>query len=310
MNTRCHPYRIHALLNGLIVGCVLALAMLLALSQAALAQEPAPTYKGPDQCAACHSAEARAWQNSTHAKATSSVPPDADRACLRCHTTAFNASDGTCAYKDVECEACHGPYVEGHPRSALMKLPTYSAACQECHAKTYDQWETTPHAQMNVQCIGCHNAHSQALRLPAEQLCTSCHRAKLESFPHTEHDSLGIACTVCHVPVGRSREAGVSLVSTKGGGNAPDHSFAPPAESCVGCHAKGTVPTTSGTAAQADPAKVLADQLEAAERANGTLRNLAIVTLGVGLGIGGALGVALILLIGYITQKRGKPWTI
>lgn len=291
------------------IGCAVAVLMVFALSLAALAQEPAPTYKGPDQCAACHSAEARAWQNSTHAKATSSVPPDADRACLRCHTTAFNASDGTCAYKDVECEACHGPYVEGHPRSTVMKLPSDSSACRECHSKTYEQWETTPHAQLNVQCIGCHDAHSQSLRLAADQLCTSCHRAKLDSFPHSEHEGLGIECTVCHVPMSHSTQPGVSLVSTKGGGNAPSHTFAPPAESCVGCHAKGTVPTTSAPK-QSDPAKVLADQLQAVERENSSLRNLAIVTLGVGLGIGGVLGVTLILLIGYIAQRRGKPWTI
>ncbi len=298
------------LVRGTFIACVVAMAILLAFSGQAFAQGPEPTYKGPDYCAACHSAEARAWQNSTHAKATSAVPPDADRACLRCHTTAFNASDGTCAYQDVECEACHGPYLEGHPRSAAMRLPSDSTACQECHAKTYEQWETTPHAQLNVQCIGCHDAHAQDLRLAADQLCTSCHRAKLESFPHSEHDSLGIECTVCHVPVKPSDQPNVSLASTRGGSHAPDHSFAPPAESCVGCHAKGSVPMTAGATAQADPAKVLADQLEATERENGTLRNLAIVTLGIGLGIGGVLGVVSILLIGYIAQRRGKPWTI
>lgn len=299
----------HHRVRGAFVGCILAMAILLALSGQAFAQDPAPTYKGPDQCAACHSAEGRAWLNSTHAKATSAVPPDADRSCLRCHTTAFNASDGTCAYKDVECEACHGPYLEGHPRSAAMKLPSDSGDCQECHAKTYEQWQATPHAALNVQCIGCHDAHSQGLRLAADQLCTSCHRAKLESFPHSEHNSLGIECIVCHVPVKPSVQQDVSLVSTRGGSNAPDHSFAPPAESCVGCHARGSVSLTAGKT-QTDPAKVLADQLEAAERENGSLRNLAIVTLGIGLGIGGALGIVSILIIGYVAQRRGKPWTI
>lgn len=309
METRSRLHCGHTLVRGLIVGCILVVVVLLGFSQAAFAQDPAPTYKGPDQCAACHSAQARAWQNSTHAKATSSVPPDADRACLRCHTTAFDASDGTCAYNNVGCEACHGPYVEGHPRSTVMKLPSDSRVCQECHAKTYEQWEATPHAALNVQCIGCHDAHGQTLRLAKDQLCTSCHRAKLESFPHGEHSGLGIECTVCHVPVNRSGQAGVMLASAKGGGNAPNHSFAPPAESCVGCHAQGAVPMTVG-GIQADPAKVLADQLAAVERENGTLRNLAIVTLGVGLGIGGVLGVVAILLIGYIAQRRGKPWTI
>ncbi|GAB4402407.1 MAG: hypothetical protein Kow00123_12720 [Anaerolineales bacterium] len=308
MTNRCHSQRSRTFAHELVIGCILALVVLMAFSSAALAQGPAPTYKGPDQCAACHSAEARAWQNSTHAKATSAVPPDADRACLRCHTTAFDASEGTCAYKDVECEACHGPYVEGHPRSTVMKLPADSSACQECHAKTYEQWQATPHAALNVQCIGCHDAHSQSLRLPADQLCTSCHRAKLDSFPHSEHNSLGIECTVCHVPLNHSGQAGVVLAST-GGGNAPNHTFTPPAEACVGCHAQGTVPMTAGET-QPDPAKVLADQLEAAERENTSLRNLAIVTLGVGLGIGGVLGVVAILLIGYIAQRRGKPWTI
>lgn len=309
MENRSGACRSHTLARGLIAGCILALVVIMAFSQAAFAQGPAPTYKGPEQCAACHPTEAQAWQNSTHAKATSAVPPDADRACLRCHTTAFNAEDGTCAYKDVECEACHGPYAEGHPRSTVMKLPSDSNACRECHAKTYEQWEATPHAALNVQCIGCHDAHGQTLRLAADQLCTSCHRAKLESFPHSEHNSLGIECTVCHVPVSHSDQASLMLASTKGGGNAPNHTFAPPAESCVGCHAQGSVPLTANKTLS-DPAKVLADQLEAVERENSTLRNLAIVTLGVGLGIGGVLGVVAILLIGYIAQRRGKPWTI
>lgn len=308
MENRFGSRRSRALMRGVTAGCILALVIVLALSQVAFAQGPAPTYKGPDQCAACHPDEARAWQNSTHAKATSAVPPDADRACLRCHTTAFDASDGTCAYKDVECEACHGPYAEGHPRSTVMKLPSDSSVCQECHAKTYEQWQATPHAALNVQCIGCHDAHGQNLRLAKDQLCTSCHRAKLESFPHSEHDRLGIECTVCHVPVRQSGHAQLIQASSKGS-NAPDHTFAPPAESCVGCHAQGSVPMTAGET-RSDPAQVLADQLEVAEQENNTLRNLAIVTLGVGLGIGGVLGVVAILLIGYIAQRRGKPWTI
>jgi hypothetical protein len=298
-----------SLLRGLLVGCIVVLFVMI-LSSSALAQSPDPTYVGPDQCASCHPTEAREWQGSTHAKATSAVPPEADRACLRCHTTAYDAAEGTCAYNDVICEACHGAYVEGHPRSATMKLTVDSSTCQECHAKTFEEWETTSHAQLNVQCIGCHDAHSQQLRLANDTLCTSCHRAKLEDFPHSEHQGLAIECTVCHVPASHTADLDVTQVSNKGGGSlTPNHNFEPPAETCVGCHAQGTIATQSA-GETLDAAEVLADQLAASERANGTLRNLAIVTLGLGLGIGGVLGVILVLCIGYVSQRRGKPWTI
>lgn len=294
--------------RGLLIGCMVML-FAVALSGTALAQSPDPTYVGPDQCSGCHPTESMAWQNSTHAKATSAVPPDADRACLRCHTTAYDAADGTCAYNNVVCEACHGAYVEGHPRSATMKLTVDSSTCQECHAKTFEQWETTVHAQLNIQCIGCHDSHSQQLRIASDTLCTSCHRAKLETFPHVEHQGLALECTSCHIPRSHATGLNVTKASTSGGGTAPSHDFRPPAETCVGCHAQSAAVTTS-PAQTADPARVLADQLAESERANATLRNLAIVTLGVGLGIGGVLGVILVLVIGFFTQRRGKPWTV
>ena len=296
-----------ALRRGLVLGCAIALLVLI-LPAAILAQSPDPTYLGPNQCASCHPEETSMWQNSTHAKATSAVPPDADRDCLRCHTTAFDASEGTCAYNDVECEACHGAYVEGHPQSATMKLVSDSSACQECHVKTYDQWQTTPHAAMSIDCTACHNSHSQQLRLISDDLCTSCHRSKLESFPHSEHNGLGIECAICHV-VAKSQPQVVQASTKGGGGSAPTHDFSPPAEACVGCHGEDTAILTS-TGATSDPAQVLADQLAASEKSNTTLRNLAVVSLGLGLGIGGVLGVIVVLLIGYITQKRGQPWTV
>jgi hypothetical protein len=56
----------------------------------------------------------------------------------------------------------------------------------------------------------------------------------------------------------------------------------------------------------ADRAPELAAQLQAVERANKSLRVMSLVSLGLGMGIGGMLGVVCMLVIGYVVQGRAK----
>jgi hypothetical protein len=56
--------------------------------------------------------------------------------------------------------------------------------------------------------------------------------------------------------------------------------------------------------AMADRAPELATQLEASEQNNRTLRVMSLVSLGLGIGIGGMLGVIFMLVVGYIVQGR------
>ena len=108
--------------------------LMLILPATALANPPEPGYEGPEKCAECHSAETGAWMNSPHAKAMAHLDESLQSVCdqdigaegctcLSCHTTDFNPADYTYAYGGVSCEACHGPYVEGHPKNGMMKCP-------------------------------------------------------------------------------------------------------------------------------------------------------------------------------------------
>lgn len=292
---------------------------------------PEPGYQGPDKCAECHSVEAEAWHESPHARAMVDIEEsvllacgkDVDTvecSCLACHTTDFDPVERTYAYGGVSCEACHGPYAEGHPKEGVMQLDVDSSVCRDCHVETYQQWQDGLHAQAGVQCIGCHLSHSQDFRLTDEALCGACHRDRLEDFAHTAHEGAGVNCTDCHLSSASVHEtAAVASASQTIG-----HSTAPPShnftvvssQACVGCHGQTIHEMAPGDdlmqaanvrlLAMADSAPELADQLNAVEQANKSLRIMALVSLGLGMGIGGMLGVVVMLVVGYVVQGRAQ----
>ncbi|GAB4540460.1 MAG: hypothetical protein Kow0063_30260 [Anaerolineae bacterium] len=308
----------------------------LLLPATALAEPPEPGYQGPEKCAECHSAETEAWQDSPHAQAMKDVDESvllacnggagvAKCSCLACHTTDFNPVARTYEYAGVSCEACHGPYVEGHPRDGVMRMDVDSSICRDCHVTTYEQWQSSPHAQADVQCIGCHLSHSQDFRLTDEALCGACHRDQLKDFAHTAHESAQVGCTDCHLSStpAHSTEAlatealASADLSVGPPTSLPSHSFsAVSSQACVNCHGQtihkvpprdpGTQATTLRLLAMADRAPELAAQLESAEQANKTLRVMTLVSLGLGMGIGGMMGIVFMLAVGYVLQGRAK----
>jgi predicted CXXCH cytochrome family protein len=245
------------------------------IAQAAL---PSPHEGDPEACQACHADETAAWQNSPHAQ------------------------------HQVACSACHGPYVAGHPKTGPMPIDVESESCAACHAETYSQWQNSLHASKGVQCIGCHLSHSQQFRLTDQALCSSCHRQVSESFTHTTHRAAGVTCIDCHL-------------SAATGGEQPalhSHSFAVAADVCLSCHSQsihGKSSSLSGLASERAPADSspsareaqLANEVAALTRANRSLQALSLATLGLGLGIGGALGVAFVLAVSAIVQARRRP---
>lgn len=313
----------------LMLGCLIVLLTLF-LPATALAAPPEPNYEGPEKCAECHSAETEAWQNSPHARAMADIDETLQLACsqeavteectcLNCHTTDFNPSDRTYAYAGVACEACHGPYVEDHPKEGVMQLDVDSSVCSDCHADTYEQWRDSLHGQAGVQCIGCHLSHSQDFRLTDAGLCGACHSHQVEDFAHTAHSGEGVTCTDCHLSTITSPEtaAVASVDQSIVGGVAPSHSFSVvSSQACVGCHGQTIhVETPGGGMTQAtnvqlltmaDRAPELAAQLEAAEETNKSLQVMTVVSLGLGLGIGGMLGIVFMIIVGYINQRRAK----
>jgi hypothetical protein len=323
------PFKGNAIVRLLLVGFLIVLLGIL-LPATVLAGPPHPGYQGPEKCAECHSAEAEAWQNSPHAQAMADIDEsehvacgeDAETeecSCLGCHTTDFDPIERTYAYGGVSCEACHGPYVEGHPKDGVMHLDVDSSICSDCHGETHNQWQDSLHAQAGVQCIGCHLSHSQDFRLTDEALCGACHRDRLEDFAHTAHESSEVGCTDCHLSSGTAHETAalVSADESIGPPAAPSHSFAVvSSQACVGCHGQTiheVVPRDDLTQAanvqllaMADRAPELAAQLEAVEQANKSLRVMTLVSLGLGIGIGGMLGIIFMLVVGYVVQGRAK----
>jgi len=311
------------------IGCLVVLLGLL-LPATALAEPPEPSYEGPEKCAECHAAETDAWRNSPHANAMADIDDSLQSACgaglassncscLTCHTTDFNPVDSTYVYGGVACEACHGPYVEGHPQDGMMQLDVDSSVCEDCHVETHQQWQDSSHAEAGVQCIGCHLSHSQEFRLTDETLCGSCHRHQVEDFAHTAHDTQDITCTDCHLSTIAANEATamVSTGVTMVGGTAPSHRFTVvSSQACLNCHGETIHEETTREdltqaanvrlLAMADRAPELASQLEAEEQANKSLRVMTFVSLGLGLGIGGMLGIIFMIVVGYISQGRAK----
>jgi len=314
----------------LLIGSLIVLLGLF-LPVTVFAGPPHPDYQGPEKCAECHSAEAEAWQDSPHARAMVDIDDSVQLACgdemeavectcLACHTTDFDPSERSYAYEGVSCESCHGPYVEGHPKDGVMHLDVDSSTCSGCHVETYVQWQDSLHAQAGVQCIGCHLSHSQDFRLTDEALCGACHRDRLEDFSHTAHQSAEVGCTDCHLSSTSAHES-TALASTS---QSIGHSAAPPSHSftvvssqaCVGCHGQSIHELVPGEdvaqaanvrlLAMADRAPELAAQLETVEQTNKSLRVMALVSLGLGMGIGGMLGVVFMLAVGYVVQGRAK----
>ncbi len=308
--------------NRLMYAIGLLLVLLLSVSAAAAAGPVESTYAGPEECAQCHVAEAADWQDAPHASAQDTIAqalelacsgpgPAQECECLTCHTTNYDPAAGTFAHSGVTCEACHGPYVSDHPASGVMLLDPSSEPCRDCHVNTHTEWLDSPHAEANVPCVGCHQSHSQELRVDESDLCVSCHREERQDSVHLAHSGEGIECVTCHVPSDHSDDpaelTAIALVS--GSPTAPEHGFRVSASAgCVDCHAAGGGPETVGASVvragelEAQATR-LAGELKEAREDNRSLQTLSLVTLGLGLGTGGVLGVMLALAAGYVLQK-------
>ena len=101
-------------------------------------------YVTSESCRECHAEAYQAWKSSGHARAFETLEErdsHYDPECLKCHTTGYRLStgflriDNTPQYKDVQCEACHGPG-ETHaadPTSAYS-IAEVTSLCSSCHS--------------------------------------------------------------------------------------------------------------------------------------------------------------------------------
>jgi hypothetical protein len=225
----------------------------------------------------------------------------------------------------VTCEACHGAYQPGHPAETTMKLPVDSTAtCRTCHEAAFAGWEKSKHSEKNIECFDCHLSHSQGVRTGSvDKLCAACHSDQGTQAAHSRHGINGVNCTSCHMAKQMTStaagEAGTQV-------SASSHSFLVAADVCSGCHA-GTIHTTAvgdtkapgnlqvtaaTTSVEAQPvstdekatAELRAQVGELQDRIT-SLRNTAVIAIGLAIGVGGFMGLV-VGLVGMSMWKRNR----
>ncbi|MCE7979906.1 MAG: hypothetical protein DYG89_01830 [Caldilinea sp. CFX5] len=255
--------------------------------------------------------------------------PDADQPCADCHETenaAWQASphaiqhDPTTGAGGATCTACHGAYVEDHPRTGVMTLAVDSTVCADCHRETFAQWQGTVHAEAKVECTSCHLSHSQTLRLTDEALCVACHKEPVGDRFHLAHWVSQVPCTGCHLTPGATTAVAGSdpalalSVSLATSSVAPSHDFVlVAAQECLDCHRTDVTNVswlTNDDKAQAQlldktqQAATLSTQLQAAKSQVRTLGVLTPVVLGVGISFGGFVGIVFMLWLSRWGSKK------
>lgn len=80
--------------------------------------EDQPSYVGSEVCAGCHPEAYAFWQNTSHARAWSTLvqrEKQGDLTCVGCHSVGYREPGGFCRLsnigllRNVGCESCHGP---------------------------------------------------------------------------------------------------------------------------------------------------------------------------------------------------------
>jgi predicted CXXCH cytochrome family protein len=105
---------------------------------------PGSQWAGSDVCAQCHQAEHAQWAGTPHSHALASlatVQRSMDAECFSCHVTGAHQEGGPSLpsevgpFRDVQCEACHGPgqgHVASRGAEQLVADPPAST-CTGCH---------------------------------------------------------------------------------------------------------------------------------------------------------------------------------
>lgn len=270
-----------------IVLLLLALGLTSTTSAAPVAGLVNPQTQTPETpvCATCHAEAEADWQMSPHAKA------------------------------GATCESCHGEYKEGHPAGDTMTLPMESQTCQACHMDAFNQWQASAHTVVGVDCFDCHKAHTQGLRIePLEKLCSACHTREETQLAHSVHGISGIACASCHMSQQMKLDAKDSTDKIS------NHTFTVASDVCARCHssdihgAQSAAEPTAQARAEIEAAALerqdqrvseLEEQVTDYSQQVGRLQNLAIIGMGLSLGIGGMVGLIIgVAAVTLISRRK------
>jgi peroxiredoxin len=108
-------------------------------------------YSGDRSCQICHEEEHNQWKLTQHSNAFHSLirkGKEDDDKCVSCHVTGYGKPGGYTLgnkkqskyFKNVQCEACHGPGHEScsaftNTKPKKKKLSEWKAVCLVCHTK-------------------------------------------------------------------------------------------------------------------------------------------------------------------------------
>ena len=206
-------------------------------------------------CGNCHIEKQRTWIETAHARAVATLEGSghAQPFCYNCHTvngSSNNAPDSAGYtsvsgaakdfYKDVQCEACHGPGAghvsvpdDAQPLTTIKADTAASIGCATCHTDTHhpyvEEWRASLHGQVNshvegnTSCVGCHQGQGALARFDTEA----------KYLEQTSSAWEPLTCAVCHDPHGNDNPADLRLpVAT------------PSIETnlCMQCHNRRAVP--------------------------------------------------------------------
>jgi len=161
-----------------------------------MAANPAPSFRGPDYCQACHSQRHAQWTAGAH--------------------------------QGVKCEVCHGAARE-HPVDGTMPKPADTIKlCTVCHEAMPGRPAAQPQIVIEehpvphdgpIQCLTCHNPHSPKLGGPegpvapvVETPATAVTVAPVLMSPRLV--SLTTPCTPCHGADGRNAAMSAALAGS------------------------------------------------------------------------------------------------
>ena len=117
---------------------------ILGSARAAVATPLREGYATGSACGACHQDRLASWAFDGHARAVESLASrqsTENPECVGCHTTGFGRPGGfsevsvgaSSAFRDVQCEACHGPMAGHDGRGSVHSTPVTEATCRGCH---------------------------------------------------------------------------------------------------------------------------------------------------------------------------------
>ena len=200
---------------------------------------PAQASLSAQQCARCHAKQAREWQTTLHAAASTTGLPAReldhaaeDATCNHCHTPLAEQAPGGDAElrkEGVTCAACHvrewvrrgpprrAPSLLPAPGYPLVELAIYERAdfCMPCHQlpprtavngkpllNTYKEWLEGPYMRRGVQCQHCHMPNREHTWLGVHDRDTVRQGIKLAARAHRKAGTVTAVATLANIGAG------------------------------------------------------------------------------------------------------------